>query len=40
MANVKRFKDFPIFNLKIMGIILMVADHVYQMFQLLGATIG
>ncbi|WP_333590202.1 TraX family protein, partial [Ligilactobacillus acidipiscis] len=37
MANVKGFKGFSTFDLKIMGIILMVVDHVHQMFQPLGA---
>lgn len=37
MTNVKGFQGFSTFDLKVIGIILMVVDHFYQMFQPLGA---
>lgn len=37
MVNATRIKGFSTFDLKIMGIILMVVDHVHQMFQPMGA---
>lgn len=37
MNNTKSLRGFSTFDLKIMGMILMVVDHIHQMFQPLGA---
>ena len=37
MENIQKVKGFSTFDLKIIGIVLMVVDHVHQMFQPLGA---
>ena len=37
MENIQKDKGFSTFDLKIIGIVLMVVDHVHQMFQPLGA---
>ena len=37
MENIQKVMGFSTFDLKIIGIVLMVVDHVHQMFQPLGA---